>query len=100
MAYALEDFEALPNLEKVLNVEPREALDDFATADVLILSLSCFGYLGGLLNPHGLVIAGPNLPWPRNFHTALPDWLVADEHGNVDATQVATRIANQLRRRG
>ncbi len=38
--YALEDFEALPNLEMVLNVEPREALDDFATADVLILSLS------------------------------------------------------------
>ena len=100
VAHALEDFETLPNLEKVLNVEPREALDDFATADVLILSLSCFGYLGGLLNPHGLVIAGPNLPWPRNFHTALPDWLVADEHGNVDATQVATRIANQLRRRG
>jgi hypothetical protein len=83
----------------VLNVEPREALDDFATADVLILSLSSFGYLGGLLNPHGLVIAAPNLPPPRNFHTALPDWLVASEHGDLDAAQVATRIADQLRRR-
>ena len=98
-AHALGDFEALPNLEIVLNVEPREALDDFATADVLILSLSCFGYLGGLLNPHGLVIAAPNLPWPQNFHTALPDWLVAGEHGDLDAAQVATRIADQLRRR-
>ena len=100
VAHALTDFEALPNLEKVLNVGSREALDDFATADVLILSLSSFGYMGGLLNPHGLVIAGPKLPRPRNFHTALPDWLVADEHGDVNATQVATRIASQLRRRG
>ena len=100
VAHALTDFEVLPNLEKVLNVGPQEALDDFATADILILSLSCFGYVGGLLNPHGLVIAGPNLPWPRNFHSALPDWLVADENGNVDKTQVATRIANQLRHRG
>jgi hypothetical protein len=93
-AWALEDFEALPNLEMVLNVEPREALDDFATADVLILSLSCFGYLGGLLNPHGLVIAAPN------WQPALPDWLVAGEHGDLDAAQVTTRIAGQLRRRG
>lgn len=100
VAHALEDFEALPNLEKVLNVEPREALDDFATADVLILSLSCLGYVGGLLNPHGLVIAGPNLPPPQNFHTALPDWLVANEYGNVDAVEVASRIAVLLRCRG
>jgi Uncharacterised nucleotidyltransferase len=100
VAYALEEFDALPNLEKVLNVEPREALDDFATADVLILSLSCLGYVAGLLNPHGLVIAGPNLPPPQNFHTALPDWLVADERGKVDAVQVGSRIAIQLRRRG
>ena len=50
---ALEDFDVLPNLETVLNVEAREALDDFATADVLILSCSSFSYLGGLLNPHG-----------------------------------------------
>jgi hypothetical protein len=92
--YALEDFEALPNLEMVLNVEPREALDDFATADVLILSRSDFGYLGGLLNPHGLVISAPN------YHAAMPEWLVADEHGDLDPAQLATRIAGQLRRRG
>ena len=50
-AHSLEEFKALPNLTMVLNVEPREALDDFATADVLILSCSCLGYVGGLLNP-------------------------------------------------
>jgi hypothetical protein len=91
--YALEDFEALPNLEMVLNVEPREALDDFATADVLILSLSSLGYLGGLLNPHGLVVYAP---W---WHPPLPDWLVASEHGDLEPALVATRVADHLRRR-
>ncbi|MGE0702430.1 MAG: nucleotidyltransferase family protein [Vicinamibacterales bacterium] len=91
--YALEDFEALPNLEMVLNVEPRECLDDFATADVLILSLSSLGFVGGLLNPHGCVIC------PESFHAALPDWLVASRTGGLDAAQVATRLAGQLRGR-
>jgi hypothetical protein len=91
--FRLEDFETLPNLEMVLNVEPREALDDFATADVLILSRSCLGYLGGLLNPHGLVVYAP---W---WHPPLPHWLVADDDGNLDSAQVATRIADYVRRR-
>ena len=91
--FALEDFESLPNLEKVLNVEAREALDDFATADVLILSLSSLGYVGGMLNPHGLVI------WAPPFHVPLPDWLVADKHGVLDAAQLAARVADYLDRR-
>jgi hypothetical protein len=93
-AYSLKAFEALPNVQMVLNVDAREALDDFATADVLILSLSSLGYLGGLLNPHGLVVYAP---W---WHSPLADWLIADEHGNLDATRVAARIATLLRRRG
>jgi Uncharacterised nucleotidyltransferase len=92
--FGLEDFEALPNLEIVLNAEPKAALDDFATADVLILSLSSFGYLGGLLNTHGLIVYAP---W---WHAPLPDWLVASEQGDLDAAQVATRIAEHLDRRG
>lgn len=91
---ALEDFEVLPNLEPILNVEAREALDDFATADVLILSLSSFSYLGGMLNPHGLVVYAP---W---WHPALPDWLVASEHGDLHLAQVRTRIADLLQLRG
>jgi hypothetical protein len=90
---ALEDFEVLPNLETVLNVEAREALDDFATADVLILSLSSFSYLGGLLNPHGLIIYAP---W---WHPPLPDWLVASESGELDTAQLRTHVADSLRRR-
>ena len=89
--FAEEDFESLPNLEVVRNVEARDALDDFATADVLILCLSSFGYVGGLLNPHGLVIC------PPTFHVALPAWLVPSEQGDLNAAQLATRIASQLR---
>jgi hypothetical protein len=91
--YGLEPFATLPNLETVLNVEAREAIDDFATADVLILSLSSLGYLGGLLNPHGLVVYAP---W---WHPALPEWLVADEHGNLDTAEVGARIAGHVQRR-
>jgi hypothetical protein len=91
--YALEDFDVIPNLELVLNVEPRECLDDFATADVLILSLSSLGFVGGLLNPHGCVIC------PEAFHAALPDWLVASREGVLDAAHVMTRLAGQLRGR-
>jgi hypothetical protein len=98
-AHSLEEFKVLPNLTTVLNVGPREVLDDFATADVLILSCSCLGYVGGLLNPPGLVIAAPNLPPPRNFHAALPDWLVADEQGNVDAVLLGARVAGLMRDR-
>jgi len=91
--YSLEEFETLPNLEMAINVEAREALDDFATADVLILSRSCLGYVGAMLNPHVLVVYAP---W---WHSPLPDWLVADEHGNLDAAEVETRIADHLRSR-
>jgi hypothetical protein len=93
--YALEDFDVLPNLEMVFNAEPLDALRDFATADVLILSASSFGYLGGMLNPHGVVVFAP-LTW----NAALPDWLVADEHGNLNPEEVTAKIADLLQRRG
>jgi hypothetical protein len=92
--YSLEEFEALPNLQTVVNVEAREALDDFATADVLLLSLSSLGHVGGWLNPYGLVIY---VPW---WHPPLPGWLVADRQGNLDAGEVERRIAELVRRRG
>jgi hypothetical protein len=93
--YALEDFDALPNLEMLFNAEPLNALRDFATADVLILSASSFGYLGGMLNPHGVVVFAP-----FTWNAPLPDWLVADEHGNLSADEVAAKIAALLQRRG
>jgi hypothetical protein len=91
--YSLEEFEALPNLETLVNAEPREVLDDLATADVLILSRSSLGHVAGYLNPHGLVIYAP---W---WHPPLPGWLVADQHGNLDAVEVAKRTTDLVRRR-
>lgn len=92
--YALEDFEALPNLELVFNAEPLDAMRDFGTADVLILSASSFGYLGGMLNPHGVVVFAP-----FTWNAALPDWLVADPQGNLNLDAVAAKIAGMLQRR-
>jgi hypothetical protein len=92
--YALEDFDALPDLEMVFNAEPLDALRDFATADVLILSASSFGYLGGMLNPHGVVVFAP-----FTWNAALPDWLVADEHGDINSDEVTAKIAELLQRR-
>jgi hypothetical protein len=91
--YALEEFEQLPNLEVVLNVEPQAALDDFATADVLIPARSDLGFLGGLLNVHGLVVGVPS------YHACPPDWLVADQHGNLDGGEVSARVEDLLRHR-
>ena len=91
--YALDDFAHLPNLEIVANVDARAVLDDFATADVLVLSRSSLGYVAGLLNPHGLII------WAPWWHPPVPGWLVADAEGNLDAAEVESRIGALLRRR-
>jgi hypothetical protein len=91
---ALEESEALPNLETVLNVEPQATLDDFGTADVLIPARSDLGFVGGRLNPRGVVVAVPG------YHTPPPYGLVADVRGQVDGRLVAERIAGLLRRRG
>jgi hypothetical protein len=90
---ALEDFDAVPNIEVVANADPMEVLDDFATADVLVLARSSLGYFAGQLNPHGTVIYAP---W---WHPPLPGWLVADQEGNLDRAEVATRLALQSRGR-
>ena len=91
--YALDDFAGLPNLEIVANVDAANVLEDFATADVLVLSRSSLGYVAGLLNPHGLVV------WAPWWHAPLPTWLAADAQGNLDAAQVRTRIATLVARR-
>ena len=92
--YALEDFDVLPGLEMVFNAEPLDALRDFATADVLILSASSFGYLGGMLNPHGVVVFAP-----FTWNAPLPDWLVADAQGNLNPHEVSAKLAGMLQRR-
>jgi hypothetical protein len=89
---ALEEFDVVPNVSVVANLDPLEVLDDFATADVLVLARSSLGYIAGQLNPHGLVVYAP---W---WHPPLPGWLVADADGTVDHPEIATRL--ELLRRG
>lgn len=91
---ALEEFDVVPNVEVVANADPKEVLDDFATADVLVLARSSLGYLAGQLNPHGLVVYAP---W---WHPPLPGWLVADSDGALDRAEVAARLTLQGRGRG
>jgi hypothetical protein len=83
---ALEEFDAVPNVEVVANADPKEVLDDFATADVLVLARSSLGYLAGQLNPHGLIVYAP---W---WHPPLPGWLIADSDGELDRGAVAARL--------
>ena len=78
----------------VFNAEPLDAFRDFATADVLILSASSFGYLGGMLNLHGVVVFAP-----FTWNAPLPHWLVADAQGNLNQDEVAAKIADLLQRR-
>jgi hypothetical protein len=87
---ALEEFDAVPNRELVLNVEPRLCIDDFATADVLVLSRSSLGFVGGLLNPHGCVLC------PEGFHAPLPDWIVVGPDGRMDTAALDSRLTRQL----
>ena len=66
--------------------------------DVTKISVAAYGRIR---DQYALLRAGgaPDLPPPRNFHAALPDWLVADEEGHVDATQLAARVAGLWRDR-
>lgn len=84
---ALEEFAAVPNATVVANADPMDVLDDFATADVLVLARSSLGYLAGQLNPHGLVVYAD---W---WHPPMPGWLIADREGGLDPAEVGARLA-------
>jgi hypothetical protein len=92
--FALEEFDAVPNAFVVANADPMEVIDDFATADVLVLARSSLGYIAGQLNPHGLIVYAP---W---WHPPLPGWLIADQEGNLDRAEVAGRLASPRRGHG
>ncbi|MFC4948442.1 hypothetical protein [Pseudonocardia sp. GCM10023141] len=90
---ALEEFAAVPNVEVVANVDPKEVLDDFATADILVLSRSSLGYFAGQLNPHGVIV------YSEWWHPPLPGWLVATQDGGLDRVALAARLAQLARGR-
>ena len=91
---ALEEFDDVPNVEIVANVDPMDVLDDFATADVLVLARSSLGYIAAQLNPHGLIVYSD---W---WHPPLPGWLIADLQGGVDRAEVTAGLAARARPQG
>jgi hypothetical protein len=92
--FALEEFDVIPNLTVVANADPMEVMDDFATADVVVLSRSSLGYIAGQLNPHGTVVYAD---W---WHPPMPGWLIAGADGRLDRAGVAARLAWLGRARG
>lgn len=70
----IEDFDVIPKLEKHLNEDPMKTMEQFCTADILIMSRSSFSHVGGLLN-RGVVLYPPGY-----WHAALSRWVkVSDQ---------------------
>lgn len=67
----LEDFDVLPHLKKFINTDPIETMQGLATADLVLISRSCFSYLAALLNKKGIVVYHPF------WHAAPLEWLDA-----------------------
>jgi hypothetical protein len=81
----LEDFDAIPNLKKCINLDPIESLKGMATADALIISRSSFSYLAALLS-RGTVIYFPF------WHKPLKDWLTSDINGRIPPDELMERL--------
>ncbi|MBX9743560.1 MAG: hypothetical protein K2W99_08505 [Chthoniobacterales bacterium] len=69
----IEEFDILPNLKKVINGDPVTSMQSLATADLLIISRSCFSYVPALLNKKGIIVFHPF------WHPSLPEWLDSRE---------------------
>ena len=82
----LEDFDALPNLERYINTDPIETLGRMATADALVMSRSSFSYVAAILSQNCAVIYYPF------WHTAMKEWLVADIDGALPEGELAARL--------
>ena len=70
---SIEDFNILPNLNKLINIDQIETLSRMATADVLIMSRSSFSYLAAIFNRKGTILYHPF------WHAPLSHWMVTGE---------------------
>jgi len=87
----LEDFDAVPHLEKFINIHPIRTLERMATADALIMSRSSFSYVAAILNANGIMICYPF------WHAAMKDWLLSDEQGTLPETDLTERLTSWKR---
>jgi hypothetical protein len=82
----LEDFDAVPNLERYINTDPVETLGRMATADALILSRSSYSYVAALLSQNGIVVYYPF------WHSAMKEWLISGSDGALPEGELAERL--------
>src|SRR5262249_51378216 len=87
----LEDFDAVPNLERFINFDPIESLRRMATADALILSHSSFSYLPAILNQNCIVIYHPY------WRSPMKDWLISDDNGTLPESDLVKRLESWKR---
>ncbi|HXJ83489.1 MAG TPA: hypothetical protein VMS64_32985 [Candidatus Methylomirabilis sp.] len=84
---AVEEFDAIPNLRPRINIDPIEALEGLATADVLIMSRSSFSYVAAILNPRGAILCHPF------WHSPLPEWILSDGDGRFSEAALLQQLA-------
>ncbi|MEA3535636.1 hypothetical protein [Rhizobium sp. CC-YZS058] len=72
---AFDEIENIKGLRLRFDEPAVESFARIATADIIVTSISCFSYVGAVLNPHAQVIYHPF------FHAPLPGWLVATPDG-------------------
>lgn len=65
----LSELDALPNLKKMIQVDPVYSLQSLATADLLIMNHSPMSYVAAFLNKIGVIVSHPNVKHP------LSTWL-------------------------
>jgi hypothetical protein len=82
----LEDFDAIPNLERFINFDPIESLRQMATADALIISHSSFSYLPAILNPSSIVVYHPY------WRGRMKSWLTSDDNGVFPESGLIQRL--------
>jgi hypothetical protein len=82
----LEDFDAIPNLERFINFDPIESLRRMTTADALITSHSSFSYLPAIFNPNCIVVYHPY------WRGRMKDWLISNTDGAFPESGLIQRL--------
>lgn len=62
-----------------LNGDPKVALHHLVSADIIVMSKSCYSFIAGILNPNSIKIYTKF--W---FKPVCNDWIVADETGTIN----------------
>ena len=85
--YKMEEFDALPHLQKFINLDAIESLERMATADILVISRSSFSFLAAILNPRAVVL------YSKFWHVAPPAWISTERTGNFPSGLFREKLA-------